>query len=77
VAKGINDSTPELIAGDVKVNDNRRASLWIDGEYHDLHEQLNASQSWAAGVNNKGIVIGKADDKHFRLNTVSKELEIP
>lgn len=78
VAKGINDGTPEIIAGQVVPlgGGESKASLWIDGEYVDLHKQLNASYSWAVDVNDQGIVFGKADNKPFRFNTVTKEIEI-
>ena len=76
VVKAINDGTPEIIAGHVVLAGGSMASLWIDGEYVDLHKQLNASYSWAIDVNDKGIVIGKADNKPFRFNTVTQEVEI-
>ena len=76
VVKAINDGTPEIIAGHVVMEGGSRAALWIDRQYVDLHKQLNASYSWAIDVNDKGIVIGKTDNKPFRFNTVTQEVEI-
>jgi len=81
VATGINDGTPEIISGHVGgLTGLSRAAVWIDEEYHDLHEQLkkkqvNLTRSWVCDVNDKGIVVGRAQNKAFRLNIVIDEVE--
>jgi probable HAF family extracellular repeat protein len=52
------------------------AAMWRDGQYVDLHAQLNASRSGAHDVNEDGVVVGWVDGSALRFDTRTGAVEI-